>query len=400
MNQKYSFQNCDDETLSATLDAPENPTAYALFAHCFTCSKNLNAVHNITEALKQRGIATLRFDFTGLGQSEGDFSDTNFSSNVDDLIEASKFMEKNLQAPQLLIGHSLGGAAVLQAAAQISSVKAIATIGAPYEPSYVKRLLQNKEEEINRDGEAQVMLAGRKFRIKKQFLDDLDQHKMKDTIRNLQKALLIFHSPSDEIVDISNATQIFQAALHPKSFVSLDAVDHLVSQSKDAMYVGDTIASWASRYLDASMQDSKEDADPRVVVSNDSGFRCEVKVGKHSMGADEPIAVGGGNTGPTPYDYLLSALGTCTAMTIRMYVDRKKWPLEKVRVKLAHKKIHASDCEHCETKEGKVDRIYREIELIGDLQEEERQRCLKIADKCPVHRTLHSEIDIATKLCE
>ncbi len=400
--QKVEFKNADGETLAARLDFPvgETPRAFALFAHCFTCSKNLRAVANISRALNQQGIAVLRFDFTGLGESEGDFADTNFSSNVADLVSAAEFMAEKFEGPRILIGHSLGGAAVLQAAPEIASALAVATIGAPAEPSHVRHLLTEKEEEIRAHGQAELTLAGRKFTIKKQFLDDLDANNMQSAIAGLRRALLILHSPIDNTVGVENAAAIFQAARHPKSFVSLDHADHLLTQEQDSRYAGAVIAAWAERYLEASTARSSESlADNRISVrTRRRGLQTEINANGHRLLADEPESVGGTNAGPTPYDLLVSALGACTSMTLRLYADHKGWPLEDIDVSLKHKKIHARDCEECETTNAKVDQIEREIELHGALDETQRTRLLEIADRCPVHRTLHSEVIIKTHL--
>lgn len=399
---KISFRNKEGQNLSARLDLPlgEKPKAYALFAHCFTCSKNLNAVGTISRALNQAGIAVLRFDFTGLGESEGDFADTNFSSNVSDLVSAAEFLESDFTAPSLLIGHSLGGAAVLQAASQLPSISAIATIGAPAEPTHVKKHLGTTTEKIEADGEAEISLAGRPFKIKKQFLDDLEKHKMRASIAGLKKALLVIHSPVDDTVGIENAGQIFEAARHPKSFISLDHADHLLTSESDSQYVGSVIATWASKYLDSAIDEEKRDlADNRIIVhTGNAGYQTEINANGHTLLADEPVSVGGTNTGPTPYDLLVAGLGACTSITLRMYANRKQWPLEAIDVRLKHQKIYAKDCEECETKEGKVDEIEREIELHGPLDETQKQRLLEIADRCPVHRTLHSEVSVKTKL--
>ncbi len=399
MSHKVHFSNERGHELAARLDVPAegSPDAYALFAHCFTCSKDLRAVGAISRALNRQNIAVLRFDFTGLGESEGDFSDTNFSSNVGDLVEAAEYLADHYEAPRILVGHSLGGAAVLQAAHRIPSTEAIATIAAPYDPEHVTRLLDDNLEEIKSSGEARVTLAGRSFTIRKQFLEDLAATKMEETIRTLGKALLIFHSPVDQTVGIDNAAQIFEAAKHSKSFISLDDADHLLSDPADAEYVGLVLGAWARKYVEGP-EEATEHPEGQIVTHTEDEYRTEIRAGRHSLVADEPTDVGGTDAGPTPYDYLLSALGSCTGMTLRMYADRKDWPLEEVSVRLTHEKVHADDCAHCDQTEGKVDRIEREIDVQGDLTAEQRQRLLEIANKCPVHRTLHSEIDVQSSL--
>jgi uncharacterized OsmC-like protein/alpha/beta superfamily hydrolase len=390
--------------LAARLDLPPStPLAFALFAHCFTCSKDTLAASRISAALTGRGFGVLRFDFTGLGGSEGDFANTNFSSNVADLVAAAAWLRDHHQAPKILIGHSLGGAAVLAAAAQVPEAAAIATIGAPFDPAHVRHLLQSATAEIEAAGEAEVALAGRNFRIRKQFLDDIASHNSRGYIAALHRALLIFHSPRDNTVDIENAAQIYAAAKHPKSFVSLDNADHLLTRKEDAIYVASVLAAWASRYLDASTLQpatagSEEPGTVVVTETREGKFTQEIRVGTHHMRADEPAAAGGNDSGPSPYDLLLAGLGACTSMTIRMYAELKQLPLERVSVKLRHDKVHAQDCAECETREGKIDRIEREIELGGSLDEAQRARLLEIANKCPVHRTLHSEVWIATRL--
>lgn len=402
--KKLKLENQAGHKLGARLDLPvdDEPIAYALFAHCFTCTKNFKAVSNISQALTKEGIAVLRFDFTGLGESEGDFADTNFSSNVDDLVAAAEYMQEHLEAPKILIGHSLGGTAVLQAAARIPSAMALATIGSPCKPEHVAKLLNSSREIIEQEGEAEVLLAGRPFKIKKQFLDDLLQSDMKETLAKLGRPLLIFHSPIDNTVSIDNAADIFMSAKHPKSFVSLDKADHLLSNEADSRYVGSVIEAWAAKYInrpEPPLVEKLTAIDNRVTVRTDEEkYRTEIIASGHGLIADEPKSVGGQNLGPNPYDYLLSGLGACTSMTLRMYADRKKWPLQSVIVRLSHAKIHAKDCQECESDRGKVDLIEREVELIGDLDENQRARLLEIADKCPVHRSLHSEIVVRTEL--
>jgi len=396
------FPGAFGTSLAARLDLPaQQPRAYALFAHCFTCSKDTLAATRISAALVEHGFGVLRFDFTGLGNSAGDFANTNFSSNVADLVAAASWLRSQHQAPRILIGHSLGGAAVLAAAGDILEAAAVATIGAPFDPAHIQHLLGDAAPEIQSRGEAEVTLAGRKFRIQKQFLDDLAKQNSSLRIGQLRKALLVFHSPRDAYVDIENAARIYTAAKHPKSFVSLDTADHLLTAKTDATYVAAVLAAWASRYVSVAPNAAPTDVKPglvTVMATGEGKFTQNVTAGPHHLRADEPSGVGGNDSGFTPYDLLLAGLGACTSMTLRMYADQKKWPLEGVTVKLRHDKIHASDCADCETKDGKIDRIEREITVSGTLSEEQRARLLEIADKCPVHRTLHSEVSIKTHI--
>jgi len=401
--EKVSFTNAAGQVLDGRLDLPadKRPSAYALFAHCFTCTKDSKAAAYISRAMTDLNIAVFRFDFTGLGESSGDFAETTFSSNVADLVAAADYLQANYDAPQLLIGHSLGGAAVIRAAAQIPAARAVVTIGAPSDPGHVMRHIQDHRDEIESRGVAQIDIAGRPFRIKKEFLDDLAQHRMSGAVRELQRALLVMHAPRDNTVGIDNAAVIFKEALHPKSFVSLDDADHLLSRAQDARYAGALIAAWAAKYIEKSPDLADTDADPAWQVQariGPQGYTTDVIASGHRLTADEPIAVGGADKGPTPYDYLLAALGTCTAMTLRMYADRKKWPLMGVTVDLQHRKIHAKDCRECETAKGYVDRIERAVGLRGDLTVDQQKRLLEIADRCPVHRTLGSEINIVSRL--
>jgi uncharacterized OsmC-like protein/esterase/lipase len=397
---KIKFDNNEGLSLSASLEQPVDgrPKAFALFAHCFTCSKNLTAVANISRTLNQHGIAVLRFDFTGLGESEGEFSDSNFSSNVADLMSAYEYLQHNYEAPQIIIGHSLGGSAVLAVASHMDAVRAVVTIGAPADPVHVKRLFKGNIEEIKEKGEALVSIGGRPFKIKEQFVNDLEAVDLKSILSNLKKSMLILHSPQDSTVGIDNARNIYKYAKHPKSFISLDGADHLLSNKKDSQYVGDIISAWATRYIDDKPVESLTTDREVVVRTGMDGFVTEVMAGDHALLADEPVSVGGTNLGPTPYNLLLAGLGTCTSMTLRMYADRKGWDLKEVRVHLQHDKVHASDCEKCESDNAKIDQIDREIELIGNLSEEEKNRLLEIADRCPVHRTLHNEIHVKTVL--
>lgn len=403
--ERVNFVGSDGSRLAARLDRPAGrPRAHALFAHCFTCSKEIFAASRIAGALAERGIAVLRFDFTGLGASEGEFANTNFSSNVEDLVRAAEHMRGEGMAPALLVGHSLGGAAVLAAAGRIPEVRAVATINAPADPAHLAHLLGESEAEIDAKGEATVTLAGRSFTIRKQFLDDIRAQSLAESIGALRRALLVFHAPRDAQVGIENASAIFAAAKHPKSFVSLDDADHLLSRREDAVYVAEVLAAWAGRYLPSLAEIAHPAAAPGEVVVAEAGdgrFAQLVVTGPHMLRADEPESVGGDDSGPGPYDLLLAALGACTSMTLRMYAERKGLALERVSVRLRHSKIHAADCAECETREGKVDRIERWLTIEGDnLAPAERQRLREIADMCPVHRTLHSEIRIETALEE
>jgi len=404
--ERLQFTGEGGHLLSAALELPEGePAAYALFAHCFTCGKDVAAARRIAVALAAKDIAVLRFDFTGIGSSEGDFANSTFSSNVADLVSAADHLRKTRDAPAILIGHSLGGAAILAAAGQIPEAKAVVTIAAPSDPAHVTGLFRESLEDIREHGEVAVSLAGRSFRIKREFLDDIVEHELMKDVTNLHKALLVMHSALDDTVSIDNATRIFVSAKHPKSFVSLDHADHLLNKRSDSIYVADVIAAWASRYIKAAEPAKPEDLGelPRQVVvqeTRNSKFQQTIAVGSHRLVADEPVAAGGEDSGPGPYDFLLSGLGACTSMTMRLYADRKSLPLDRVTVTLKHSKIYASDCEECETREGMLDRIDRVIAIEGALDADQRNKLMEIADKCPVHRTLTSEIHIVTRASE
>ncbi|MEM6803956.1 MAG: bifunctional alpha/beta hydrolase/OsmC family protein [Bacteroidota bacterium] len=399
-SQRLTFENKKGLKLSASLDLPlgEQPKAYAIFAHCFTCGKNLRGERSISLALTQEGFAVFRFDFTGLGQSEGEFFETNFSSNVGDLEDAANFLAENYAAPQLIIGHSLGGAASLMASSRLDFVKAVATIGAPAEPAHVAHLFQSIEEQISTEGEAKVEIGGRPFLIQKHFLEDIRAVDLASVIKSLKKPLLVMHSPQDTVVGIENAQKIYVQAWHPKSFVSLDRADHLLLKKEDSLYAGKTIAAWAARYIDLKEAKPLITNKQAVVRTGAKGYTTEVRAGQHSFLADEPTTVGGADLGPSPYDLLVAALGTCTSMTLRMYADRKGWDLQEVRVHLQHSKEHCEDCGNTGNPKSKIDTIERVLELEGDLDEKQRARLLEIADRCPVHRTLHSDIRVKTRL--
>ena len=399
---RLTFPGSQGALLAARYDRPIGPVrATALFAHCFTCSKDLAAASRISRGLAQRGFGVLRFDFTGLGHSEGEFENTDFSSNVDDLVAAADHLRANDGPPALLIGHSLGGAAVLAGAARVPEATAVVTIGAPASPEHVKHLLTSALDEIERDGIGEVELAGRRFRIRRELLEDLASNALAERIGSLKKALLVLHAPLDAIVGIDNASEIFLAARHPKSFVSLDGADHLLTRRADAEYVADVIAGWASRYLppDPSEARAAEPGEVRVEETGYGLYATDILAGPHRLRADEPPGVGGDDTGPTPYGLLSAALGACTTMTLRMYANHKGWPLEKVSVSIQHEKIHARDCEECETETGKIDRFDRTLRIEGPaLTPEQRERLVEIADRCPVHRTLHSEVEVRTRV--
>jgi uncharacterized OsmC-like protein/fermentation-respiration switch protein FrsA (DUF1100 family) len=404
--ERFQFAGEGGHQLAAALDMPERePLAYALFAHCFTCGKDVLAARRIALALAAKGIAVLRFDFTGLGSSEGDFANSTFSSNVADLVRAANHLRETRAAPAILIGHSLGGAAVLAAAGQIPDARAIVAIAAPSDPAHVTGLFKERIEDIRRQGKVEVSLAGRPFHISSEFLDDIAEHNLMTQVSNLHKALLIMHSPTDDTVGIDNATRIFVAAKHPKSFVSLADADHLLTGKRDAAYVADVIAAWATRYLDPAAPERVADLGeaPRNVVvreTRNSKFQQTISIGPHHLLADEPVGAGGEDSGPGPYDFLLAGLGACTSMTMRLYAERKSLPLERVTVTLKHGKIHAEDCAECETKAGMLDQIDLVIAMEGELDTEQRRKLMEIADKCPVHRTLTSEVRIVTEAAD
>lgn len=399
--EKVNFKNKNGDDLSGYLELPLNqdPHNFVLFAHCFTCNKNFFAAKNISRTLAQNGYGVLRFDFTGLGESEGDFADSNFSGNIQDLLAAATYLKEEFKAPSLLIGHSLGGAAVLFAAKELESVKAVTTIAAPSTTAHVQHLIENNVDEIEKNGEAKVNIGGRSFKIKKQFLDDIDKHELKPYLSELRKSLLIMHSPHDKIVSIKNAEELYIAARHPKSFVSLDGAEHLLAAEGDATYAGNVIATWASRYLTIPNKEIPEsNADVVAGLEKEDAFTTRMKAGNHTFLADEPISAGGKDYGPTPYQFLSSGLASCTSMTLQMYAKRKKWPLEDVETHVYYSRKHEKDCEDCENSNSKIDTFKREIKLYGDLDEEQKKRLLEIADRCPVHKSLTSATNIKTKL--
>ncbi len=405
MNQeRVTFESREGHGLSGVLHRPDGePAAWVLFAHCFTCTKNVKAAVHVSQALVDHGFGVLRFDFTGLGESEGEFADTTFSSNVQDLVSAADYLAREYRAPSVLIGHSLGGAAVLRAAHQLPGVDAIATIAAPADPAHVRRLFSDDAERtIKERGEAEVRLAGRPFIIGKAFVQDLERDDWRDVIRGLRRPLLIFHSPIDDVVSIENARLIYDNALHPKSFVSLQDADHLLTRAADSRYVAAVLAAWVSRYLDAPAVELAEDEAVEGVVATigRKKFRTELRSGRHVLIADEPVAVGGDDLGLSPYDLLAASLASCTAMTLRLYADHKRIDLAQASVRVQHDRVHEKDCEDCEKEGHRVDRLRREISVSGNLDDAQRQRLLEIADRCPVHKTLTNMIRIETRAAD
>lgn len=400
--KKVSFTNQKGVELAGILEFPltSKPITFAVFSHAFTGSKNLTAARHIARALTLAGIAVLRFDFTGLGNSGGDFSETTFSDNIEDIKAAVMFLAENYSEPNILIGHSLGGAAAVFAASQIDSINAVATIGTPSEPEHVKHLFGYKIEDIEQKGFAEVKIGPKSYIIKKQFIDDLNSKKMYDVIREFGKAILILHSPQDNVVELENAAKIYHAAMHPKSFVTLEKADHMLSHKDDAFYAGTVIASWVKRYISLPEKSGLKSEKQVSVRLGAEGYTTEIMAGHHGMLADESEKLGGNDFGPSPYEILNAALGACTAMTLQMYARRKKWDLKEVKVHLAYNRSYKEDCEDCSESERRLDRFEKCIELEGNLDAEQIKRLLEIADRCPVHRTLQGNPTFDTSLFE
>lgn len=402
-SKKHHFENDRGVRLAATLDMPERgeSRAYAVFAPCFTCHRNYKFIRQITRVLAGQGVAVLRLDFSGLGESGGDFAATNFTTSVEDLVAAARFLAERYAAPALLIGHSLGGAVAMSAAAQLDEVRAVATINAPFEPRHIYERFRDRREEIDKEGGVAVAIGGQEVTITAQLLDDLRDTRMEEVVARLDAALLVMHGPLDRTVGIDNASRIFQAAHHPKSFMSLDDADHLLSREQDARYAGELIAAWAGRYLGPARRAGQERvAQPGDVVvrTGAAGYTTEIDADGHPLVADEPASAGGTDLGPSPYGLLSAALGACTGMTLHMYAKRQAWPLKEVVVRLRHEKIHADDCKDCPETQRKMDRIEVALELAGDLTNEQRQGLLEIAERCPVHKTLHEKVLVETRL--
>lgn len=397
--EKIEFKGAAGHALAAAIDWPAGRTrAFAIFAHCFTCSKDVFAARRVAHALTAHGFAVLRFDFTGLGSSQGEFSNTNFSSNAADIVAAARWLADTHDAPRLLVGHSLGGAAVLAAAAELSSVEAVATIAAPSSADHVLRHFDRSLEAIREDGEAEVDIAGRPFVIKKQFVEDAEGSRLTDRIHSLRKPLLILHSPIDAIVGIDNAETIFKAAHHPKSFVSLDQADHLLTDHADAIYAADVIAAWASKFVPAETEELADEGHVVIAESGEGPYHLEINASGHALSADEPEDVGGTNRGPTPYDLLCAALGACTTITLRMYANRKDLAVTHIETLVDHEKRHAQDSEGAEDKSTKIDVFKRTLLIDGDLTDDQRNRMAQIADLCPVHKTLERASKVETEL--
>jgi putative redox protein len=402
---KLKIENKNGLLLQAQLELPANqkPNRYAIFAHCFTCTSSLSAVKNISRALTRYGFGVVRFDFTGLGRSEGEFADSHFSANVEDLIAVSDFMAINYQAPALLVGHSLGGAAVISAASRLDTVEAVATVGAPSTVGHVTHLFSHGIDAVKEKGEVEVNIGGRPFKIDKDFVEDFSKTDLPSIVKDLRKPLLIMHSPTDNVVGIKNAEALYHKAMHPKSFITLDNADHLLTNSRDSVYAGNVIGTWVQRYFE-SQENDMLDTNGEQLVGHlnlvEDNFTTTIQSKNHSMLADEPASVGGDDFGPSPYEYLNAALVACTAMTLKMYAERKKWDLQEVFVYVTHSKKHSSDLGLEQEKPSYLDHITKKIKLIGNLDESQKARLKEISSKCPVHKTLASGVVFDTTLLQ
>ncbi len=401
--KKIFFENRHDVTLAAYMDTPDTgkPGHVALLLHCFTCSKNIKAYKYISQALTEAGFAVMRLDFTGIGESRGTFTDTTFRNNIEDIQDASAWLEQNYSAPALLIGHSLGGAAAIATAADLPSCRAVSVIGTPDETHHLYRLLSSERTRTEDPSRRQITLGGKAFAITPALLESLRNHQQKARLENLGKPLLVLHAPGDDTVSLTSGLNIFNTAKQPKAFIALDQADHLLTNVKDARYVGRLIAHWLSGQIEDTQNDTPSAPSRPGHITVRLGrehYHTTINANGHTLHADEPIELGGSNQGGSPYDLLCASLGACTAMTLRMYADLKDWPLEEVTVTLSHEKVHATDCANCETKKGKLDSITRDIQLQGKLDSSQQKRLLEIADRCPVHRTLHSKTIVTTRL--
>jgi len=402
-NNKLQITNQKGHKLQAYLELPANqhPNEFAIFAHCFSCSSTLNAVKNITRALTSFGFGVLRFDFTGLGRSEGKFADSHFSANVDDLLAVNAYLKEHYNTPSLLIGHSLGGAAVIVAASKLENIKAVATIGAPATVDHVTQHFSHQLNEIGSKGDIEVNIGGRPFKINKEFVEDFDKTNLPLITENLRKPILILHSPIDTIVGIDNAQRLYHSAKHPKSFISLNQADHLLTDVLDSRYVGNVIGAWVQRYFqekDNEMLDTQGEQLVGHLNLLEDNFTTQIQTKKHTMIADEPETVNGDDFGPSPYEYLNAGLAACTAMTLKLYAQRKKWDLQEVFVYLTHSKKHSDELEVNLEKPGYLDHIDKKLKFIGSLDEKQKNRLKEIASKCPVHKTLQNEVIVDTEI--
>lgn len=402
-SQRLKIENKKGNKLQAYLELPANqkPNYFAIFAHCFTCSSSLNAVKNISRSLTNHGFGVVRFDFTGLGRSEGEFADSHFSANVDDLIAVNDFLKEHYEAPSLLVGHSLGGAAVLVAASKLETIKAVATVGAPATVGHVKHLFTHGIDDIKNKGRVEVNIGGRPFKIDEEFISDFDKTDLPKIIKLLKKPLLILHSPIDTIVGIKNAHELYHNAHHPKSFVSLDNADHLLSKAQDSLYVGDMIGSWVKRYFPKQKNLMLDTSGEQLVAHlnlKEDNFTTTIQTAKHNFIADEPALIGGDDFGPSPYDFLSAGLAACTVMTLKMYAERKKWDLQEVYAHMTYSKKHSDDLMLDVDKPSRIDHLSKKLTFVGNLDASQRERLKQIASKCPVHKTLQNDIIIDTEL--
>ncbi|SED16240.1 putative redox protein [Tenacibaculum sp. MAR_2009_124] len=400
---RLDIENSKQYKLRAYVELPANqkPHYYAIFAHCFSCSSSLNAVKNISRALTNHGFGVVRFDFTGLGRSEGGFAESHFSANVDDLISVNRYISENFSAPSLIIGHSLGGAAAVVAASKLSNIKAVATIGSPATVNHVTHLFSHAIEEVKSKGEVEVNIGGRPFKINQEFVEDFHKTDLPEITKKLRKPILIMHSPVDAVVEISNAHSLYHNAKHPKSFISLDNADHLLSQNRDSLYAGNMIGSWAQRFFDPK-ENTMLDTNGEQLIGHlnllEDNFTTSLQTKNHSFLADEPTTFGGDDFGPSPYDYLSASIAACTTMTLKLYAQRKKWDLQEVYVYITYSKKHSDELSLDVEKPGRIDHISKKLKFVGNLDESQQQKLKEIASKCPVHKTVAKEVYFDTEL--